>query len=95
MKGAFLCEKNKVSNEERIEAAIACTEGRISKSEAARRLGVDPSTVREWVIRYEENGPLAFKSQDRNNICSEELKRQAVEEYLKNNEKDGAEDQDE
>ena len=41
--------REKVTAEERIEAAKACAEGRISQAEAARRLGLHKSTVEEWV----------------------------------------------
>ena len=74
--------KAKVTAEERIEAARACAEGRMGQSEAARRLGVDESTVREWVSRYKAGGTLAFRKQEHNTVYSEELKRAAVKDYL-------------
>ena len=74
--------KEKVTVEERIEAAKACVEGRISQAEAARRLGLHKSTVEEWVRRYEAGGALAFKEQEHNTVYTEELKAEAVREYL-------------
>lgn len=74
--------RGKVSVEERIEAAKACAEGRMSQREAARRLGVDHTTVREWVSRYKAQGAQGFKEQEHNTNYSEETKRKAVEEYL-------------
>lgn len=74
--------RGKVTVEERIEAAKACAEGRISQSEAARRLGVDKSTVREWAKRYEGGGALAFKEQEHNTVYTEEVKAAAVRAYL-------------
>ena len=74
--------KEKVTAEERIEAAKACFEGKTSQTEAARRLGVDKSTVRFWVKRYAYGGSLAFRQQESNAIYSPEKKWQAVEEYL-------------
>lgn len=74
--------RSKVSAEERIEAAKACAEGRMSQHEAARRLGVNHSTVRTWVSRYKAQGVLGFKEQEHNTIYSEEIKRKAVKEYL-------------
>ncbi len=44
--------REKVTAEERIAAAKACIEGKISQSEAARRLGVDERSVGIWVKRY-------------------------------------------
>ena len=52
--------KGKVTAEERIEAARACLDGRMSMKEAGRRLGVNSATVEIWVTRYEANGPSAF-----------------------------------
>ena len=75
--------REKVTAEERIEAARTCAEGRMSKAEAARRLGVDESSVREWVQRYKVGGALAFKEQEHNTVYSEEMKEAAVREYLK------------
>ena len=75
--------RSKVSAEERIEAAKACAEGRMSQLEAARNLGVDCSTVREWVSRYKAQGAQGIKEQEHNTIYSEEIKRKAVEEYLR------------
>ncbi|MDF3000750.1 MAG: Mobile element protein [Bacillota bacterium] len=74
--------REKVTAEERVEAAKACFEGRISQIEAARRLGVNESSVRRWVKRYAYGGSLALRKQERNNIYSPEKKRQAVEEHL-------------
>jgi transposase-like protein len=82
MKGAYLVSRGKVTAEERIEAAKACFEGKISQSEAARRLGINESSVRRWVKRYTYGGSLAFKQQERNTVYSPAMKRQAVEEYL-------------
>ena len=74
--------REKVTVEERVEAAKVCAEGRMSQSEAARRLGVDRSTVKEWVRRYKAQGVAAFQKQTHNNVYPEELKRAAVKEYL-------------
>ena len=74
--------REKVTPEEKAMAAKDCAEGRISQTEAARRLGVDESTVREWVQRYKANGASAFRIREHNAVYSEELKRKAVEEYL-------------
>lgn len=74
--------REKVTAEERIEAAKACFEGKISQSEAARRLGVAESSVGRWVKRYAYGGALAFRQQEKNTVYSPAKKRQAVEEYL-------------
>ena len=77
-----MSKRGKVTPEERIEAAKACAEGRMSQAEAARRLGLHKSTVEEWVKRYKANGVLAFKEQEHNSVYTEELKGGAVREYL-------------
>lgn len=74
--------REKVTPEERIEAAKACFEGKISQLEAARRLGVNSNSVGRWVKRYAYGGSLAFKQQEKNTVYSPAMKRQAVEEYL-------------
>lgn len=74
--------REKVTVEERIEAAKACAEGKISQCEAARRLGLHKSTVEEWVRRYKAGGVLAFKEQEHNTVYTEETKVRAVREYL-------------
>jgi len=74
--------REKVTAEERIEAAKACSEDRMSRAEAARRLGVSESSVKEWVARYKAGGALAFRKQERNTVYSEKLKEAAVREYI-------------
>ena len=74
--------REKITAEERIEAAKACAEERMSRAEAARRLGVSESSVKDWVARYKAHGALAFRKQERNTVYSEELKEAAVREYL-------------
>lgn len=78
----FMSKREKVTVEERITTAKMCAEGKISQSEAARRLGVHKSTVQEWVARYQNGGPLAFAQKEHNNIYSENIKREAVDEYI-------------
>ena len=72
----------KVTVEERIEAAKACAEGRMSQAEAGRRIGMDSRRVAEWVARYKAGGALAFKEQEHNTVYTEEVKAAAVREYL-------------
>lgn len=78
-------QKNKVSTDLKIEIAKACAEGRMPNCEAARRVQVDESLIREWVARYVAEGPLAFHSTGSNQKYSADLKRKAVEEYLAGN----------
>ena len=77
-----MTRREKVTIEERIEAAKACAEGKMSQSEAARRLGINAETVREWVARYKAQGALSFCKQEHNTVYTEELKKASVKEYL-------------
>ena len=52
--------REKVTAEERVKAAKACAEGRMSQAEAAKRLGVTKTVVQGWIIRY--NSPKNLKA---------------------------------
>ena len=77
-----MSKSSKVTADDRIAAAKACTEGKMSQAEAARQLDVYRSTVRNWVARYKAGGPLALKDLESNQVYSTELKIKAVQEYL-------------
>ena len=62
--GSITMSRGKVSPEEKLVVAKACAEGRISQSEAARRIGVNRSNVREWTALYNEKGAAAFEKVD-------------------------------
>ena len=70
--------RGKVSSEEKLIVAKACAEGRISQSEAARRIEVNRSNVREWTALYNEKGAAAFEKADSNPEYSAEIKLQSV-----------------
>ena len=72
----------KISNEMKLKYARLCFENKMSKSEAARRLGVYSADVCGWVYRYREQGELAFLDTGRNNSYPVELRLQAVRSYL-------------
>ena len=48
-----MSRKSTIAPEEKIKVAQDCIEGRISQTEAARRLGIDRTSVRKWVAKYE------------------------------------------
>jgi transposase-like protein len=75
-------KKSKVSAEEKLRAVESCLSGKLGSSEAGRRLGVDESSVREWISLYQSEGPSAFLPVEQNRVYSPELKRMTVEEYL-------------
>ena len=78
-------QRSRVTSEEKIQIARDCIEGRISQTEAARRLGIDRTSIRSWIARYEAEGSLGFVQEEKNRVYSEETKRQAVIEYLAGN----------
>ena len=72
----------KISDESKLEYARLCFENRISQCEAARQLGVNESTVQQWVYRYREHGELVFLNTGKNHVYSDELRLKAVRSYL-------------
>ena len=54
----------------------------MSQNEAARRLGVDKSTVSEWGQRYRAKGSQAFQKQEYHTVYPEEQKIKAVRESI-------------
>ena len=82
-RGSIIMSRRKtITPEEKIQIAQDCIEGRISQTEAARRLGIDRTSIRSWIIKYEAEGSLGLTQAEKNRVYSEELKLQAVLEYL-------------
>ena len=52
--------RQKICAEEKIKTVENILEGKESMSTAAKRLGIDWTTVRAWIISYKGNGPDAF-----------------------------------
>ena len=77
-----MSQKTKISPEEKIRIVEEIKAGRISRAEAARRTGTEKATVREWVAKYESEGIEGLIPKRTNRVYSEEIKRQAVIEYL-------------
>ena len=57
-------------------------EGKISQSEAARRLEIGKTVVREWLSKYRSECEIGLECSSRNRIYSVQTKQQAVEAYL-------------
>ncbi|MBQ8936040.1 MAG: transposase [Oscillospiraceae bacterium] len=76
-----MSHKSKLSAEEKVQIVQDCIEGRIGQREAARRVGVNESSVREWIAKYKSEGSCGLFQTERNRVYSEELKLQAVSEY--------------
>ena len=74
--------KSKATPEEKLSVVQLCESGELSQTEAAERLGLNETSVNQWVIRYREQGPHAFMELEHNQSYSPELKLQAVLDYL-------------
>ena len=74
--------KQKVTMEEKVNLVRACIKGKMSKSEASRKAGVDRETVCGWIAQYEAEGATAFLPHERNRVYPPELKQKAVQDYL-------------
>lgn len=74
--------RSKITPEEKVRTVQMCESGKMSQAEAAEKLGVNETSVNQWVILYREQGPLAFRELEHNQSYSPELKLQAVQEYL-------------
>lgn len=75
--------KRKVTVTEQIEIVKSCIAGKVSQSAAAKELGVNVVSVKEWIKRYKAGGALAFKELEHNTVYSAEVKQEAVAEYLR------------
>ena len=83
MKGAIIMPaKKKVSADEKIRIVKLCLSGKLSQCEAARQLGVSNTSVQSWIAKYEFQGELGFKELKNNLVYSNELKQNAVADYL-------------
>lgn len=56
--------------------------GRLSQSEAAKRLNVSRTTIQGWQSKYRSEGDSGLESNSKNRIYSIQTKQQAVEAYL-------------
>ena len=77
-----MSHKSKLNAEEKVKIAQDCIEGRISQAEAARRIGVVESSIQAWIAKYQSEGRCGLRQTEKNRVYSEELKLQAVSEYL-------------
>jgi len=74
--------REKISLEIKQKAVTEIESGRLSQSEAARRLGINEKTIRRWMSKYRSEGSAGLASSNKNRIYSAQTKQQAVEAYL-------------
>ena len=77
-----MSRKSKIDPEEKVRIVERVLADEISVSEAARLTGVGRSSIRRWRNLYLADGPTALMPQSSNKVYSQELKLQAVHEYL-------------
>ena len=77
-----MSRKRKIDPTEKVKIVERLLVDEISVSEAARLTGVDDASIRRWRNLYLADGPTALMAQRNNKVYSQELKLQAVHEYL-------------
>ena len=77
-----MSRKSKIGPAEKVKIVERVLAAEIGVREAGRLTGVNGSTIRLWRDLYLSDGPTALMSQHKNKIYSQELKLQAVHEYL-------------
>lgn len=64
------------------EAVEAVKSGKLTQSEASRRLGVGRTSIQSWISKIESEGEAGLEKAEQNRVYSVQLKREAVESYL-------------
>ena len=77
-----MSRKSKIDPAEKVKIVERVLAAEIGVCEAGRLTGVDGSTIRQWRDLYLSDGPTALMAQHTNKVYSQELKLQAVHEYL-------------
>ena len=77
-----MSRKSKIDPTEKVKIVERLLADEISVSEAARLTDVDKASIRHWRNLYLADGPTALMAQRNNKVYSQELKLQAVHEYL-------------
>ena len=70
-----MSQKRTYTKQFKIDAVNLVTEQGYKLSEAARNLGIDPSVLRRWKIRFENEGTDAFPGKGHMIAEKEELSR--------------------
>ena len=74
--------KEKASEELKLKLITSYISGKIGRNEAARQAGMTPTCFMTWAARYRAEGIQGLVPAERNKFYSEQLKKDAVEEYL-------------
>lgn len=74
--------RGKISPTIKQQAVSEIESGRLSQSEAAKRIGVGKTTIRGWLSKHRSEGDSGLENDNKNRIYSVQTKQQAVEAYL-------------
>ena len=74
--------KGKYQVELKIKIIQEYLTGKQSVKSLAKQYGVGVTSIKEWIVLYRHNGITALESENQNQVYSEEIKREAVKEYL-------------
>ena len=74
--------KGKYQVELKIKIVQEYLTGKQSVKSLAKQYGVGVTSIKEWIVLYQHNGITALESENQNQVYSEEIKREAVKEYL-------------
>ena len=77
-----MSRKSKIDPAEKVKIVERVLAAEIGVCEAGRLTSVDSSSIRQWRDLYLSDGPTALMAQRKNKVYSQELKLQAVHEYL-------------
>ncbi|NLH45180.1 MAG: transposase [Acholeplasmataceae bacterium] len=77
-----MSSKSKIAIAKKVRITREYLTGNISREEAARRAEVAPDVITGWARIYRQEGVLGLTPQKKNRVYSQELKKQAVLEYL-------------
>ena len=74
--------KGKYQVELKIKIVQEYLTGKQSIKSLAKQYGVGVTSIKEWIVLYRHNGITVLESENQNQVYSEEIKREAVKEYL-------------
>lgn len=74
--------KSKFSTEEKLKYVLKCIEGKDSVRHTATLIGIDRTTLIQWIRNYQSLGIVGLNTTSENSHCSRELKEMAVKDYL-------------
>lgn len=73
---------SKFSTEVKLELVLKCIEGKDSINNIANKIGVNKSTLEQWIRNYQSMGACGLNTTSKNTPHTEELKIMAVRDYL-------------